>query len=80
MSRFGVPSCPLHRVLTLPQKAAELIFDTAPVVGPSVTPRSPGPRRRMEALELDDSRQGEGQASRSRGQRVGPILTYTLRC
>src|SRR6266436_5226806 len=57
--------------LPLRQKAAELIFDTPPMAGPSMSPRSPSPHRRMENLELDDSRQGDGQASRSRRRRVG---------
>ncbi|KZP27714.1 hypothetical protein FIBSPDRAFT_917855 [Athelia psychrophila] len=40
------------------QAAASLIFDAAPTAGPSISPRSPSPRRRIENLEIDDSHQG----------------------
>lgn len=62
------------------QRAAELVFDTAPAGGPSTAPRSHSPRRRMESLELDDSRQGDVQASRRR-RRVSldlPFCTIAL--
>src|ERR1700730_17875695 len=59
-----------HILTLLAQKAAELILDTGPIAGPSMTARSPSPRRQMEVFELDDSRQGDVQPSRSHRRRV----------
>ncbi|KAF7977538.1 hypothetical protein HWV62_16732 [Athelia sp. TMB] len=63
------------------QTAASIIFDTAPTAGPSIAPRSPSPRRRIEALEIDDSHQGALRDNRrardgNRARRSYGIVRY----